>query len=226
MAVGVVALAASTAAWLGTWRGWTRTFITAHLPAPLTILPAFGFLMVAFGLRDVRPFAGSSVVVGCALLAALAAAILALWNPPWLGPAWFREMKASGEPVTPDLSDPLTASTHAMSRSDVDARAPVVEKFGQGKALASWRVSLDDAGAKIGGHLELHPDGIAFYPNEMEARMRAEPFAVTVPRREVSEVRRASRGFEVRTASGTVHRFEAFFPRRIVARLAESLPPR
>lgn len=217
--VGVALLAASAAAWLGHWRRWTRTFITAHLPAPITILPALGALLVTFGLHDVSPFPGSSFLAGAALVGGLVAVVLALWDPPWFGPAWFREVKASG-PVEPDLSDPLTASTYAMSRGDVDPRAPVARRFGDSKPLERWRVSLVDGSAKVGGHLELHQGGLAFYPNEMEARMREDAFSLMLEPADVGAVRSAGgTAFEIETRDGSVHRFEAFFPGRIVERI-------
>jgi hypothetical protein len=223
LAAGVAIMAASVAAWRGLWRRWTRTFATAHVPIPITILPAFGAQLIALGLHDVGPFPGSSALVGAALTGGLVAFVLALWNPPWFGPRWFRDMKASGEPVDPDLSDPLTASTYALARTGVDARGPVAERFGDSEPIEKWRVSLVDGDVKVGGHLELHPAGIAFYPNDMEARMRDEPFAVTVERNDLAAVRAAGgTAFEVETTSGSVHRFEAFFPGRIVKRLEDA----
>lgn len=194
--------------------------MTAHVPIPITILPAFGALLLAFGAHDAGPFTGSRALVGAALAGALVAFVLAVWNPPWFGPQWFRAMKTSGEPIDPDRTDPLTASTYALARSDVDARAPVAERFGDSKALESWRVSLVDGEVKVGGHLELHPAGIAFYPNDMEARIRDDPVAVVVERHDLVAIRTAGgTGFEVETGTGSVHRFEAFFPGRIVKRL-------
>jgi hypothetical protein len=226
VAAGVAVLAASAAAWAGRWRGWTRTFITAHLPVPLTILPAFGLLLIAFGLHDAGPFPGSSALAGAALVTALVAAVLAVWNPPWFGPAWFRDLKTSG-PVDPDLSDPLTASTYALSRTDVDARGPVAERFGDGPPLHAWRVSLVDGGARVGGHLELHRTGLAFYPNELEARMRQDPLAVVLESKDIAAVRVVSaRAIEIEGPPGSVRRYEAFFPKRIAKEIEASVGPR
>lgn len=224
LAVGVAAVAASAAAWAGRWRGWTRTFITAHLPVPVTILPAFGLLMIAVPLHDSGPFTGSSALVGAALVVALMAFVLALWNPVWFGPRWYRELKASGDPIEFDLSDPLTASAYAFARADVDERALVAETFGDAPPAAAWRVSLVDGDVKIGGHLELHRDAVAFYPNKTEARTREEPFALILSKREVAGVRTTSAiSLEIEERSGAVHRLTAFFPRRIAERIEADL---
>lgn len=220
---GIIALTASAAAWRGMWRGWTRTVVTAHLPVPLTILPALGTLLIALSIHEAGAFTGSAVLVGAALVAALLAPILAVWNPSWFGPAWYRELKASGKPIEPDLSDPLTAATDALTRSDVNGRTPVAKRFGESRPLARWRVSLLHHSTKVGGYLELHPVGIAFYPNHLEARMRSQPFAIMLRIEEVSAVRAARRSvtpsLEIHTSDGTVHHFEAFFPRRIERRI-------
>lgn len=95
---GLIVLAASAAAWKGYWRGWTRTFITAHLPLPVTLLPVFGLLLIAFPLNDTN-VPGGRILAGIALVLVPFAVVLMLWNPGWWGPRWFREMKSSGKEV-------------------------------------------------------------------------------------------------------------------------------
>lgn len=244
LAAGIGFLVAAVAAWRGVWRGWTRTFITAHLPLPITIYPAFGLLMLTLPLHETRPFPGSSLLVGTALIFALLAAILALWNPVWFGPRWFRELKASSAPMEPDLTDPLTRSMFFASQPRRDARAPL-KGFRSHPPLRRWRVSLvgDPSWGslgmrrRIGGHLELHQSGLCFYMNGVEARAQQDLITFGIRREDITNVgvvpRRKGNGrwsreylypsLEIRTVGGNVHRFEAFFPRRIAQVISAEL---
>lgn len=123
IASGVAFVAASAAAWLGRWTGWTRTFITAHLPVPVTLLPAFGFLLIALGLGELDTWAWSKYLSATALLILVMAVVLMLWNPAWWGPSWYRQLKSTGEEIEPDLRDPLTAATFAAAARGMDPKA-------------------------------------------------------------------------------------------------------
>lgn len=177
-------MAASAAAWSGAWKAWARRFITAQLPVPVTLLPAFGLLLIALGIDELNRFGWARGFSASAMLLVIPAVILMLWNPPWWGPSWYRKMKAQSERLDPDYRDPLTAATYAAVSSS--PRATPREVLTADPPLVEWRASLlaaQSPGAtrnsgpqrKVGGRLCLYPGvGLVFAPRPIEVRSRSQ----------------------------------------------------
>lgn len=247
IAAGAGLLAASAAAWSGIWKAWARRFITAHLPIPVTLLPAFGLLLIALGIDELNLFGWARALSASAMLLVLAAVVLMLWNPLWWGPLWYRQLKAQFENIEADLRDPLTAASHAaVSSSSLETPR---EPFTSDPPLVTWRASLvagekpDEPTSpwrqrKVGGKLCLHPEaGLVFVPRPIEVRARSYPIlrlrnteiiGVAVGRGgKCSQGQRQVALFFpprlcIRTHSET-YVFEVFLPGRIANAIAEHL---
>lgn len=204
--IGVGLIEAGVLAWAGRWRRWSRQFITSHLPLPITLFPAFGFMLIAVGVAEVGwpGLSSSSPLIVISLLVLGLAVILALWNPAWWGPSWYRAEKSSGNQNEPDLTDPLTGVVHAAVADAGRSQAEVAGRFGDQQPLARWNATLISGTSEesrphafasaqnVGGKLELYPSGLAFSAHGQEDRMREKPITVSVFRNELRGVRVAS----------------------------------
>jgi hypothetical protein len=205
-------------------------------------------MLVAAGLSESEVPPGPSVGIGLSLLIAIAALVLALWNPPWWGPPWYRAEKASGEPLEPDLSDPLTAIAHAAVSDAGRSRSETARRFAGQEPLARWNATLVSGGSEqarshalasensIGGKLEVYPTGIAFTAHGLEDRVREDPVAIAISRNQLRSVRTISPKYEkgaergssmfprlVLEADGGTYAFNVFFPRRKAVIIEETL---
>jgi len=199
IAVGIALLAAAGLCWSGRWRRWARI---AVLPAvPITLAPGLGLCLVLTGIGGLVPAGVGGAFYALALLAATAGIVLALWEPDWWGPDWFRQRDRAF-----DLSVPINAAIASSVRSELGAgssEAVVRARLGQ-EPLARWRAHLvtdyherPSAMQRIGvvrGHLLLYPEAIAFAADAGEDRMRGAPVVDVVPAGRLIAARRVSAG--------------------------------
>src|SRR5215216_6615036 len=178
IAVGIALLAAAGLCWSGRWRRWARI---AVLPAvPITLAPGLGLCLVLTGIGGLVPAGVGGAFYALALLAATAGIVLALWEPDWWGPDWFRQRDRAF-----DLSVPINAAIASSVRSELGAgssEAVVRARLGQ-EPLARWRA-----------HLVLYPEAIAFAADAGEDRMRGAPVVDVVPAGRLIAARRVSAG--------------------------------
>ena len=220
IAVGIALLAISWMCWTGRWRAWSRI---AMLPAvPITLAPGLGLCLILVGIGDLAPEGARGAFYAPALLAATAGIVLALWDPDWWGPRWFRERDREF-----DLSVPINAAIAATVRTDPGAAASeavVRARLGQ-EPLARWRAHLvsdehsrPSAMQRIGvvrGHLLLYPEAIAFAADIREDRMRGAPVVDIIPAGNVIAARRVSAGTRPDGAVGPAHDL----PSRVMPRI-------
>ncbi len=199
IAVGIALLAISWMCWTGRWRAWSRI---AMLPSiPITLAPALGLCLLLIGVGDLVPAGARGAFYAPALLIATAGIVLALWDPDWWGPRWFRERNRDY-----DLSVPLNAAIATTVRSDLGAASSeaLVRARLEQEPLARWRAHLvsdehsrPSAMQRIGvvrGHLMLYPEAIAFAADVREDRMRGAPVVEIVPAGKLVAARRVSAG--------------------------------
>lgn len=198
--IGAVLLGLAWMCWTGRWRAWSRI---AMLPSvPITMLPGLGLCLLLAGAGSLLAGAAGGVLIGVGLLAAVAGFVLALWDPSWYGPRWFRERDR-----TYDLSVPINAAVAASVRTDPgDAGSEAVARAraGDREPLARWRAHLvsDEHGRpsamqRIGvvrGHLLVFPDALAFAADVREDRMRGAPVVEVIPAASIVAVRRVAPG--------------------------------
>lgn len=131
---GVALLALGWVCWSGRWRTWAElTMIPGVPPAALiTFLPCGGLVLVAYGFHRVLPFWLTFAIAVPLVFASPVILVLAVWNPDWLGPRWYRRFKrAFAEPKGGDLTwwsrDPRQSgesSVEATRRHLESARSP------------------------------------------------------------------------------------------------------
>ena len=195
--VGIGLLAVAWLCWSGRWRAWSRI---AMLPSvPITLMPGLGLCLVLIGLGGLLPAGVRGVFYALGLLAATAGMVLALWDPAWWGPRWYRER---GREL--DLSVPINAAIASSARSGgLSSEAVVRGRLGQ-EPLARWRAHLvsDDherpsAMQRVGivrGHLMLYSEAIAFAADVREDRMRGAPVVEIIAAGKLIAARRVSAG--------------------------------
>jgi hypothetical protein len=91
--IGTALLAVSWLCWTGRWRAWAHM---AVLPVVgITLLPGLGLCLLLSG-AGLAIGGGGRVLIGIGLLASLAGFVLAMWDPAWYGPRWFRDLSRRG----------------------------------------------------------------------------------------------------------------------------------
>jgi hypothetical protein len=199
IASGVVLLAISWVCWTGRWRAWSKV---AMLPLmPITLLPAAGIMLIAFGAVDILPSPLPEILAAVTFFALLAAFVLVMWDPKWYGPAWFRERD-----TTYDVSVPLNAAiaTSVRTTPAITSERAVREAVGGEEPLERWRAHLitDEHGhpsamqrlGVVRGHLLLFDDVLAFAADVREDRMRGGPVTVVIPADTIRAVNRVPAG--------------------------------
>jgi hypothetical protein len=199
IALGAAILAVAWTCWTGRWRAWSRI---AMLPAvPITLAPGLGLCLLLAGAGTLLPAGPRDVLIALGLLAALAGLVLALWDPAWYGPRWFRERDTTFDPHVP-LNAAVAASvrTEPGEPSEALARA----RMGGREPEERWRAHLvsDEHGRpsamqRIGvvrGHLLLYPDALVFAADVREDRMRGSAVVEIVPAAAIVAVRRVPAG--------------------------------
>jgi hypothetical protein len=220
IAVGIALLVATGLCWSGRWRAWARV---AALPAvPITLVPGIGLCLVLTGIGGLAGAGVRGAFYAPALLAATVGIVLALWDPDWWGPRWFRQRDREY-----DLSVPINAAIASSVRNELgsaSSEAVVRARLGQ-EPVARWRAHLvtDDherpsAMQRIGivrGHLLLYPEAIAFAADAGEDRMRGRPVVEVVPVGRLIGARRVSAG----TRPGGATRPAPDLPSRVMPRI-------
>jgi hypothetical protein len=199
IAVGICLLVVSWLCWSGRWRGWSRVAVLPSIP--ITLAPALGVCFVLIGIGGLAPEEARGAFYAPALLVATAGIVLALWEPDWWGPRWFRERDRDF-----DLSVPINAAIASTVRTDPafgSSEAIVRARLGQ-EPVARWRAHLvSDAYSRpsamqrtgvVRGHLMLYPEAIAFAADVREDRMRGAPVVEIVPAGKLVAARRVSAG--------------------------------
>jgi hypothetical protein len=199
IAVGIVLLAVAWLCWSGRWRSWSRIAVLPSMP--ITLAPGLGLCLVLVGIGGLAPAGARGAFYAPALLAATAGIVLALWEPRWWGPRWYRERDRQF-----DLSVPINAAIASSVRSgpgSASSEAVVRDRLGH-EPLARWRAHLvsdehdrPSAMQRIGvvrGHLLLYPGAIAFAADVREDRVRGAPVVVIVPAGRLTAARRVSAG--------------------------------
>jgi hypothetical protein len=135
------------------------------------------------------------------LLAGFAGLVIAMWDPGWYGPRWFRERSTEY-----DLSVPLNAALASSVRSEPAQSSDAVARARMGgrEPGARWRAHLvSDAHGRpsamqrqgvVRGHLLLYPDALVFAADVREDRMRGTAVVEVVPATSIVAVRRVSAG--------------------------------
>jgi hypothetical protein len=176
--VGALLLGVAWKCWTGRWKSWSRI---AMLPAmPISAAPGLGLCLLFAGLALLLPSPVSDVLLGLGIVASLAGLAIAIWNPRWYGPRWFRERSEEY-----DLSVPVNAAIAASVRTELSHRASEAvarSHMGGREPDATWRAHLvsDEYGRpsamqRVGlvrGHLLLYPDALVFAADAGEDRMR------------------------------------------------------
>jgi hypothetical protein len=199
IAVGICLLVVSWLCWSGRWRAWSRIAVLPSMP--ITLAPALGLCLVLVGTGDLAPEGASGAFYGPALLVATAGIVLALWDPDWWGPRWFREREREF-----DLSVPINAAVATTVRTDpgfASSEALVRTRLGL-EPLARWRAHLvseehsrPSAMQRAGivrGHLMLYPEAVAFAADVREDRMRGAPVVEIIPAGTLLAARRVAAG--------------------------------
>jgi hypothetical protein len=199
IAVGTCLLVVSWLCWSGRWRAWSRIAVLPSMP--ITLAPGLGLCLLLAGIGGLAPEGVRGAFYAPALLAATAGIVLALWEPGWWGPRWFRQRDREF-----DLSVPINAaiaSTVGTDSGAASSEAVVRARLGQ-EPLARWRAHLvsdehsrPSAMQRIGvvrGYLMLYPEAIAFAADVREDRMRGAPVVEIVPAGHLIAARRVSAG--------------------------------
>lgn len=199
IALGAALLAVSWMCWTGRWRAWSRI---AMLPSiPISLAPGLGLCLLLAGAGTLLPSGPKDVLFALGLLAGVAGITLALWNPSWYGPRWFRERDTTFDPLVP-----LNAAVAATVRSKPGeaSEAVALARMGGREPDDRWRAHLisDEHGRpsamqRIGvvrGHLFLYPDAIVFAADVREDRMRGSAVVEIVAAASIVSVQRVPAG--------------------------------
>lgn len=199
IAAGIALLAVAWLCWSGRWRAWSRIAVLPSMP--ITLAPGLGLCLVLVGIGGLAPAGVRGAFYAPALLAAGAGIVLAVWDPDWWGPRWYRERDREF-----DLSVPINAAIASSVRSELggaSSEALVHARLGR-EPLARWRAHLisDEHGRpsamqRVGvvrGHLMLYPEAIAFAADAREDRMRGTAVVAIVPAGKLIAARRVAAG--------------------------------
>ncbi len=201
VAVGIGLLTAAAAAWTGRWRAWARDL--AGGPMTITLAPACGLMALIIGLAPVLSDGLRELLFSATLLALLAGFVLFLWQPPWLGPGWYRERDRSA--LHQDV--PLNAAVLSAVKPDLGAsssEATAREMFGATPPASRWRAHLitdrhghpsamQRAGV-VRGQVLIFSEALVFAADRNEDRMRQRPVVETVPSDRITGARRWGAG--------------------------------
>jgi hypothetical protein len=194
--LGGMLLGVAWMCWTGRWKAWSRI---AMLPAmPIAAAPGLGLCLLFAGLALLLPSPVSDILLGLGIVASLAGFAIAIWNPRWYGPRWFRER---GDEY--DLSVPLNAAIATSVRTELGHRASEAvarSHMGGREPDASWRAHLvsDEHGRPsamqraglVRGHLLLYPDTLIFAADAGEDRMRGSAVVELLPARAIVSAER------------------------------------
>jgi hypothetical protein len=199
IAIGTGLLVVSWMCWTGRWRAWSKI---AVLPsAPITLAPAVGLCMVLIGAGPLLGGGWRGACFALALLVSTVGIVLAMWDPSWYGPRWFRERDTTFDPLVPlNAAIAATVRTEPGEESEAVARA----RMGGGEPDERWRAHLvsdahgrPSAMQRIGvvrGHLLLYPDAVVFAADVREDRMRGSAVVEIVPAASIVSVQRVPAG--------------------------------
>jgi hypothetical protein len=184
--LGGALLGVAWVCWTGRWRGWAKI---AMLPAmPIAAVPGLGLCLLLAGLAGPAPSPLSGVLIGIGVLASLAGLVIAMWDPDWYGPRWFRERDRAFDPTVP-VNAAVAASVRPAPRESSEA---VARARMRGEAPAErWRAHLvsDEHGRPsalqrsglVRGSLLLYPDALVFAADAREDEMRGSAVVEVLP---------------------------------------------
>lgn len=192
--VGALLLGIAWMCWTGRWRRWASI---AMLPMmPIAAAPGLGLCFVLAGLAGPLPSPLSGVFIGVGLLASVAGMVIALWDPDWYGPRWFRERDRTFDPTVP-----LNAAVAATVRPTPGESSEAVARARMGgEPSERWRAHLvsDEHGRQsalqrsglVRGSLLLYPDALVFAADPREDEMRGSAVVEVLPASSVVSVER------------------------------------
>src|SRR4051812_11691743 len=97
--LGSALLGVAWMCWTGRWRRWASI---AMLPAmPISAVPGLGLCLLLAALAGPLPSPFSGALYGIGLLTGVAGMVIAMWDPDWFGPRWFRERDRGFDPSVP-----------------------------------------------------------------------------------------------------------------------------
>jgi len=184
--LGGVLLGWTWMCWTGRWRWWASS---ALLPAmPISAVPGLGLCLLLGGLAVMLPSPFSGVLYGIGLLASVAGMVIAMWDPDWYGPRWFRERDRAFDPSVP-INAAIAASVRPAPRESSEAVARA--RMGGEEPSERWRAHLvseehgrPSALQRIGlvrGHLLLYPEALVFAADPREDEMRGSAVVEVLP---------------------------------------------
>jgi len=194
--LGGLLLGVAWMCWTGRWKAWSRI---AMLPTmPISAVPGLGICLLFSGLGLLSPSLVSDILFSLGFVASLSGFAIAMWDPAWYGPSWFRERDKEY-----DLSVPMNAAIAASVRTELGhtaSEAVARSHMGGREPEATWRAHLvsDEHGRpsamqRIGlvrGHLLLYPDALVFAADAGEDRMRGSAVVEVLPARAIVSAER------------------------------------
>lgn len=185
LAIGTALWGVQVCAWLGVWRNWAGSI---HGPV-IAVLPGLGTMALAYGIGPAFPFSIAGPLLLLSLLVGLAGFVLMQWDPPWFGPAWYREFKRTGDRSTTSagmvtaLFARPTPGQHSenTARHARRPRTPLIRRHASLLDPELTRPTGLHTAGLASGHLLYYDDELVFAADAADDAARPGPTIRTIP---------------------------------------------
>lgn len=185
--IGVALLIPAWLAWTGRWRKWAQ-----EGNEPVTILPAFGFLLVLVGLGMSSPEPVGPILVLLSMIVGVALSVLHFKEPSWFGPRWYRaERERNADLAVPSegamLRHPRAQnSKHLATKTrGRPAKTRLTILYGPDWALPGE----NQPEPSISGWFLFYPTELVFAAHKVEDVVRGQPTILSLPADSITDVR-------------------------------------